>query len=156
SPVAPLRGLECARAPRCEWSCDMLELREQEALMTVQSKSAPATTAALGAGLLYLDGARVPPGQAPPAVPTHGRHDGTSVFEGIRAYATDRGAAVFRLTDHSKRLLASAHIMGMRTALSVEQIDEAILNTIRANDRPGCYIRPLLWYGAESLGVNPT
>src|SRR5690606_26197890 len=106
SPVAPLRGLECARAPPCEWSCDMLEPREQEALMTVQSKSAPATTAALDAGLIYLDGDMVPQEQATISVLTHGLHYGTSVFEGIRAYATDRGAAVFRLTDHSKRLLA--------------------------------------------------
>src|SRR5690606_28755581 len=94
--------------------------------------------------------------QATVSVLTHALHYGTSVFEGIRAYATDRGAAVFRLRDHSKRLLQSAHILGMRTSLSVEQIESAILDTIRANDRPACYIRPLLWYGAESLGVNPT
>ena len=124
--------------------------------MTVQSKSAPASTAALDAGLIYLDGSLVPQEQATVSVLTHALHYGTSVFEGIRAYATDRGAAVFRLRDHSKRLLQSAHILGMRTSLSVEQIESAILDTIRANDRPACYIRPLLWYGAESLGVNPT
>ena len=87
---------------------------------------------------------------------THTLHYGTGVFEGIRAYATDRGAAVFRLTDHSRRLLQSAHILGMRPTVTVEQVDAAIVETIRANQRPACYIRPLLWYGAESLGVNPT
>ncbi|HET8986556.1 MAG TPA: branched-chain amino acid transaminase [Trueperaceae bacterium] len=123
--------------------------------MTVQPKSAPASTAALDAGLIYLNGSLVPQEQATVSVLTHGLHYGTSVFEGIRAYATDRGAAVFRLPEHSKRLLESAHILGMRTSLSADQISEAIVDTIRANHRPACYIRPLLWYGAESLGVNP-
>lgn len=123
--------------------------------MTVKSKSAPTSTAALDAGLIYLNGSMVPQEQATVSVLTHALHYGTSVFEGIRAYATDRGAAVFRLSEHSRRLLHSAHILGMRTTLSVEQIDAAILDTIRANNRPNCYIRPLLWYGAESLGVNP-
>jgi branched-chain amino acid aminotransferase len=123
--------------------------------MTVQPKSAPASTAALDAGLIYLDGSLVPQEQATVSVLTHGLHYGTSVFEGIRAYATERGAAVFRLPEHAKRLLESAHILGMRTSLSADQVSEAIVDTIRANHRPACYIRPLLWYGAESLGVNP-
>lgn len=123
--------------------------------MTVQPKSAPASTAALDAGLIYLNGRLVPQAEATVSVLTHALHYGTSVFEGIRAYATDRGPAVFRLTDHSRRLLQSAHIIGMRSPMTVEQVDNAILETIRANDRPACYIRPLLWYGSESLGVNP-
>ncbi len=124
--------------------------------MTVQPKSAPASTTALDAGLIYFNGDLVPQEQATVSVLTHALHYGTSVFEGIRAYATDRGAAVFRLTDHSRRLLQSAHILGMRPTVTVEQVDAAIVETIRANQRPACYIRPLLWYGAESLGVNPT
>jgi branched-chain amino acid aminotransferase len=97
----------------------------------------------------------MPEAEAKVSVMTHALHYGTSVFEGIRAYETSRGAAVFRLREHSQRLLDSAKILGMPSPVSVEEIDEAILTTIRKNDRKSCYIRPLLWYGAESLGVNP-
>ena len=124
--------------------------------MTVKQKSAPASTTALEAGLVFLDGELVPQEQATVSVLTHALHYGTSVFEGIRAYETERGAAIFRLREHAVRLLQSAKILGMRTSLSVEDIERAILETVRANERPACYIRPLLWYGAESLGVNPT
>ncbi|HZJ08173.1 MAG TPA: branched-chain amino acid transaminase [Trueperaceae bacterium] len=124
--------------------------------MTVQQKSAPASTSALDAGMVYLDGELIPQEQATVSVLTHALHYGTSVFEGIRAYSTPRGSAVFRLREHAERLLQSAKILGMRTALSADEIERAILDTLRANERPGCYIRPLLWYGAESLGVNPT
>src|SRR5690606_135443 len=98
----------------------------------------------------------VPQEQATVSVLTHALHYGTSVFEGIRAYATDRGAAVFRPRAHSRRLLQSAQILGMRPPVRVQRVEAARPQTIRANDRPACYIRPLLWYGAESLGVNPT
>lgn len=124
--------------------------------MTVKQKSAPASTSALEAGLVFLDGELVPQEQATVSVLTHALHYGTSVFEGIRAYSTPRGPAVFRLREHAERLLLSAKILGMRTQLSVEDIERAILETLKANQRPACYIRPLLWYGAESLGVNPT
>ena len=124
--------------------------------MTVKQKSAPASTSALEAGLVFLDGELVPQEQATVSVLTHALHYGTSVFEGIRAYATPRGPAVFRLREHAERLLQSAKILGMRTQLSVGDIERAILETLKANGRPACYIRPLLWYGAESLGVNPT
>jgi branched-chain amino acid aminotransferase len=119
------------------------------------SQDAESNTTALGAGMIYLDGALVPEAEAKVSVLTHAMHYGTSVFEGIRAYETDRGAAVFRLREHSKRLLASAKIIGMKVHLSAEEIDQAILDTIRANARRSCYIRPLLWYGPESLGINP-
>ncbi len=124
--------------------------------MTEQTKSAPTSTSALDAGQIWYEGALVPQERAMVSVLTHALHYGTSVFEGIRAYETARGAAVFRLSEHSHRLLDSAKILGMRTSLTVEEIDRAILETVRANNRPSCYIRPLLWYGAESLGVNPT
>lgn len=113
------------------------------------------STSSLDAGLIYLDGKIVPSEEAKISVLTHALHYGTSVFEGIRAYETDQGAAVFRLTEHSKRLLNSAKILGMQVDLSVEEINNAILDTIKANNRKSCYIRPLLWYGAESLGVFP-
>jgi branched-chain amino acid aminotransferase len=124
--------------------------------MTEQTKSAPTSTSALDAGLIWYEGELVPQERATVSVLTHALHYGTSVFEGIRAYETARGAAVFRLSEHSHRLLDSAKILGMRTSLTVEEIDRAIVETVRANNRPSCYIRPLLWYGAESLGVNPT
>lgn len=124
--------------------------------MTVQQKTAPASTSALEAGLVFIDGQLVPQEQATVSVLTHALHYGTSVFEGIRAYSTERGPAVFRLREHAERLLQSAKILGMRTKLSADDIAKAILETIRANQLPACYIRPLLWYGAESLGVNPT
>ena len=118
-------------------------------------KSAPASTSALDAGLIWFDGDIVPEAEAKVSVLTHALHYGTSVFEGIRAYETERGAAVFRLQEHSQRLLDSAKILGMESPYSVEEVSEAILETIRQNERKSCYIRPLLWYGPESLGVNP-
>ena len=119
------------------------------------SSTAPATTSSLNAGLIWFDGRIVPEAEATVSVLTHALHYGTSVFEGIRAYETDRGAAVFRLREHSERLLASAKILGMPTEWAADDVDRAILETIRANERASCYVRPLLWYGAESLGVNP-
>jgi len=109
----------------------------------------------IDAGSIWFDGRLVPQEQAVVSVLSHALHYGTSVFEGARAYATDRGAAVFRLREHSKRLLDSARILGMPDLPTIDEIDAAILATIRANDRTSCYIRPLLWYGPESLGVSP-
>ena len=119
------------------------------------TSTAPATTSATNAGLIWFDGRIVSEAEATVSVLTHAMHYGTSVFEGIRAYETDRGAAVFRLHEHSVRLLESAKILGMRPSWSAEAIDQAIVETIKANERRSCYIRPLIWYGAESLGVNP-
>ena len=124
--------------------------------MTVQTKPAPVTTTALDAGLVHFDGRLVPQAEATVSVLTHALHYGTSVFEGIRAYATERGPAIFRLPEHSRRLLDSALIIGMKSPLTAEQVSSAIIETVKANQRPACYIRPLLWYGSESLGVNPT
>lgn len=122
---------------------------------TPTASSAPASTSALDAGFIWFDGELVPEVEAKVSVLTHALHYGTSVFEGIRAYETKDGAAVFRLHEHSQRLLDSAKILGMPVELSAEDVDRAILETIRKNERQACYIRPLLWYGAESLGVNP-
>jgi branched-chain amino acid aminotransferase len=116
---------------------------------------APANSSDIDAGYIWFDGALVPAAEAKVSVLTHALHYGTSVFEGIRAYQTARGPAVFRLHEHSQRLLDSARILGMPASLSAEEVDEAILETVRKNGREACYIRPLMWYGAESLGVNP-
>lgn len=109
----------------------------------------------IDAGRIWFDGRLVPQEEATVSVLSHALHYGTSVFEGARAYATDRGAAIFRLHDHSRRLLDSAKILGMPGVPSVQEIDEAVIETVRGNDRTACYIRPLLWYGPESLGISP-
>jgi branched-chain amino acid aminotransferase len=119
------------------------------------TKPTPASTSAIEAGYIYFDGDIVPQEEAKVSVLTHALHYGTSVFEGIRAYETSQGAAIFRLNEHSKRLLESAKIIGMKPAQTLEQINQAIIDTVRKNNRKSCYIRPLLWYGAEALGVNP-
>ncbi len=82
-------------------------------------------------------------------------HYGWGVFEGIRAYATDRGPAVFRLTEHIARLYRSAHIYMMRPAFTAEEIVEATKETVRANEVESCYIRPLFYLGYGEMGLNP-
>ena len=119
------------------------------------SDASDRTGPGIDAGRIWFDGRLVPQEEAVVSVLSHALHYGTSVFEGARAYATDRGAAVFRLREHSKRLIDSARILGMRPLPSVDEVDHAVLETVRANDRASCYIRPLLWYGPESLGVSP-
>jgi branched-chain amino acid aminotransferase len=86
---------------------------------------------------------------------THGLHYGTSVFEGIRAYATKRGSAVFRLTEHVDRLLYSASVAKMIPPYGKGEIIRAIKQTIRENDLESCYIRPLLFYSYGNLGLVP-
>jgi branched-chain amino acid aminotransferase len=123
--------------------------------MTTATKPTPAVTSAIDAGYIYLDGNVVPQEEAKISVLTHALHYGTSVFEGVRAYETSKGAAVFRLPEHSQRLLESAKIIGMKPEQTLEQISQAVVDTVKKNNRKSCYIRPLLWYGAEALGINP-
>ena len=82
-------------------------------------------------------------------------HYGWGVFEGIRAYATDRGPAVFRLTEHIERLFRSAHIYFMEPRFTVDEIIEATKETVRVNDVESCYIRPLMYLGYGEMGLNP-
>jgi branched-chain amino acid aminotransferase len=119
------------------------------------AESAGPPAPGIDAGLIWLDGRLVPQEEATVSVLTHALHYGTSVFEGTRAYPTDRGAAIFRLQDHDRRLLDSARILGMPSLPTREEIDRAVIETVRANERTACYIRPLLWFGPESLGVSP-
>ncbi|MEN6410641.1 MAG: branched-chain amino acid transaminase [Anaerolineaceae bacterium] len=80
---------------------------------------------------------------------------GLGVFEGIRCYRTDRGPAVFRLKEHMERLVNSAKILGFREVpYSVEELCEATKETIRANDLPACYIRPLIYHSSPACGLN--
>lgn len=105
--------------------------------------------------LIWMDGQLVPAAEAKVSVLTHALHYGTSIFEGVRAYATPDGPAVFRLTEHSERLLESAKIIGMKATLTVEEINHAVVETVKASGLESCYIRPLMWYGADTLGIMP-
>ncbi|HUP71942.1 MAG TPA: branched-chain amino acid transaminase [Acidimicrobiales bacterium] len=85
---------------------------------------------------------------------THTLHYGTGVFEGIRAYETSRGPAVFRLTDHIVRLHNSAKIMMMDMPYSVDELIAATKATVKATGLPSCYVRPIAYYGYGEMGLN--
>src|SRR3954449_10947521 len=85
---------------------------------------------------------------------THSLHYGMGVFEGIRAYETDRGPAVFRLTDHIRRLFDSAKIMMMDLPYTVEELVQATKDTVASTGLPSCYIRPIAYYGYGEMGLN--
>jgi len=85
---------------------------------------------------------------------THSLHYGSAVFEGIRAYPTEIGLAVFRLPEHIDRLFYSASVLGMKISFSKEEIKEEILKTIKINQLKECYIRPIAFFG-EKMGLNP-
>jgi len=106
-------------------------------------------------GFIWFDGALVPWREANVHVLTHSLHYGLSVFEGVRAYNTEIGTAVFRLEEHTRRLFNSAHIYRMPMPYSREQVNAATLETVRANKLESCYIRPLAFYGSEKMGVSP-
>src|SRR3990170_6874189 len=85
---------------------------------------------------------------------THTLHYGMGVFEGIRAYETEQGPGIFRLTDHIRRLFRSAQILGMELPYTVEEIVQATKETVAASGLPGCYIRPIAYYGYGEMGLN--
>ncbi|QAY76357.1 branched-chain amino acid aminotransferase [Sphingosinicella sp. BN140058] len=101
-------------------------------------------------GLIWLDGQLIPWREANVHVLTHALHYASSVFEGQRAY----GGEVFRLTDHSKRLKRSAEILGFEIPFSVEEIDQACRDVLKANDLTDAYLRPVAWRGSEQMGVS--
>jgi branched-chain amino acid aminotransferase len=88
-------------------------------------------------------------------VASHVVHYGTGVFEGIRAYDSTKGTHVFRLPEHMRRLWDSCRVYRMESPYGLEEVTEAVLETIRANDYKACYIRPLIYRGYSQLGVNP-
>jgi branched-chain amino acid aminotransferase len=85
---------------------------------------------------------------------THTLHYGTGVFEGIRAYKTPKGPAVFRLTEHIARLHNSAKIMGMEIPYSVEELVQATKDTVASTGLDSCYVRPIAYYGYGEMGLN--
>jgi branched-chain amino acid aminotransferase len=104
---------------------------------------------------IWMNGELVPWGDAKVHVLSHVLHYGSGVFEGIRAYKTDRGPAVFRLTDHLRRLERSGEIYFMDFPYSIEELRQATHEVIAANGLDTCYIRPLAYRGYGELGVNP-
>ncbi|HYN79376.1 MAG TPA: branched-chain amino acid transaminase [Lamprocystis sp. (in: g-proteobacteria)] len=105
-------------------------------------------------GLIWLDGEMVPWREAKVHVLTHTLHYGMGVFEGVRAYETDRGAAIFRLQEHTERLFNSAHIFGMPIPWDRETLNAAQCAVVRENRLASAYIRPLCFYGAEGMGLR--
>ena len=106
-------------------------------------------------GFIWYDGKLVPWRDANTHVLTHSLHYGLAVFEGLRAYNTERGTAIFRLREHFERLHNSAHIYMMQIPYDAETLMEASREVVRANELESCYIRPIAFYGSEKMGVSP-
>ena len=103
---------------------------------------------------IWMNGELVDWDKAQVHVLTHTLHYGTGVFEGIRAYETADGPAVFRLTDHIRRLFSSAQIMGMEIPYTVDELVAATKETVASTGLESCYIRPLAYYGYGEMGLN--
>lgn len=104
-------------------------------------------------GVIWYDGKLVDWRSATTHVLTHTLHYGMGVFEGVRAYKTDKGAAIFRLQDHTDRLFNSAHILQMKMPFTKQEIMEAQKAAVRENKLESAYIRPMAFYGAEAMGI---
>ncbi len=105
-------------------------------------------------GVIWYDGELVPWRNATTHVLTHTLHYGMGVFEGVRAYDTPDGTAIFRLQAHTDRLFDSAHIMGMKIPFSKDEINEATRAAVRENNLESAYIRPMVFYGSEAMGLR--
>jgi len=105
-------------------------------------------------GLIWFDGKMVDWRDAKLHVLTHSLHYGMAVFEGVRAYKTDAGTAIFRLEEHTRRLFNSAKIFQMNIPHSFDAIMQAQKDTVRLNKLDSCYIRPIAWIGSEKMGVS--
>ena len=108
-----------------------------------------------GTGKIWMNGKLVDWKDATIHIASHVIHYGSGVFEGARCYATPKGSACFRLDAHMRRLQQSAKIYRMEYALDLAGWQQAVLDTIRANEMKACYIRPIVYRGYEALGVNP-
>ncbi|MCG6659709.1 branched-chain amino acid transaminase [Halomonas campisalis] len=105
-------------------------------------------------GLIWFDGELVPWRDAQVHVLTHTLHYGMGCFEGVRAYATDKGAAIFRLREHTDRLFDSAKILGMPMPFDRETINEACRAAVRENGLKEAYLRPMVFFGSEGMGLR--
>jgi len=105
-------------------------------------------------GLIWMDGEMVPWREAQTHVLTHTLHYGMGVFEGVRAYQGEQGTAIFRLKEHTDRLLRSAHILRMAVPFDRETLNQAQLAAVRENNLESAYIRPMCYYGAEGMGLR--
>lgn len=103
---------------------------------------------------IWYDGRFVPSRKAVVPFLTHSLHYGSGVFEGIRFYETPQGPAVFRLSDHMKRLFLSARVMGYTVRFSEKEMERAIIALVKKNGFRSGYIRPMIWYG-EKMGLEP-
>lgn len=117
--------------------------------------SAPELTLADRDGKIWMDGQLVEWRDAKIHVLTHTLHYGCGAFEGVRAYNTADGTAIFRLEEHTDRLFNSAKILRMKIPFTKEEVNEAQKAVVRANQLESCYLRPLVWLGSEKLGVSP-
>lgn len=105
-------------------------------------------------GVIWYDGKMVNWRDATTHVLTHTLHYGMGVFEGVRAYKTDKGTAIFRLKEHTDRLFRSAHILGMKMPYSKEELMAAQKAAVRDNNLESAYLRPMAFYGAEAMGIS--
>ena len=105
---------------------------------------------------IWMDGEFVNWADATVHILTHTMHYGSGVFEGIRAYPTDRGPAIFRLREHIERLVVSAKVFLIEVPFTVDELMDATRDLVRLNDmQDGCYIRPLVYLGYGEMGLNP-
>lgn len=105
-------------------------------------------------GTIWMDGEFVPWADAKVHVLTHTLHYGMGVFEGLRAYKTDKGAAIFRLSSHIDRLFNSAHILSMSIPFDKETVNRTCLEAVSRNKLESAYIRPMCFYGPQSMGLH--
>jgi branched-chain amino acid aminotransferase len=105
-------------------------------------------------GVIWMDGKKVPWRDANVHVLTHTLHYGVGAFEGIRAYKTDQGTCLFRLEDHIKRLFDTAHILEMDIPYTKDNINQACIESVKDNQLETAYVRPLVYYGSEGMGLH--
>lgn len=105
-------------------------------------------------GVIWMDGELVPWREAKVHVLTHTLHYGMGVFEGVRAYKTEKGTAIFRLKDHTRRLMQSAKILGMKMPFSEEKLNKAQIDVVLENELESAYIRPMAFLGSEGMGLR--
>jgi branched-chain amino acid aminotransferase len=106
-------------------------------------------------GIVWMNGRLIPWKEATIHVASHVVHYGSSLFEGFRAYDTPKGTALYRLKDHTKRLYNSCKIYRMDIPYTQDEFNRAVLETVRANGNKSCYVRPIVYRGYKTLGVDP-